>query len=87
MPSPKTCCAEAVKNAAHPKCPQCPKPGKECNETANCSLNCPMCYMTILSGTHEVSGLVVMVKKLYPAFQSDYVYAYHADAWKPPNRA
>jgi hypothetical protein len=46
-----------------------------------------MCYMTILSCTDEVSGLEVMVKKLYPAFQSDYVYAYHADAWKPPNRA
>jgi hypothetical protein len=82
--SPKTCFARDMKDVDHS---QCPRQGKENNEAANCCLNCPLCYMTILPCDQEAGDPVMMVKKLYPIYQSTYVYGYHADAWKPPNRA
>jgi hypothetical protein len=81
--SPKMCCGEAAKHSAHPACP---KPEKESNGCANCCLNCPMCYTTILSPDNEAADLVVMVRKTYPGYRSDYTGEYHPDAWKPPNR-
>jgi hypothetical protein len=79
--SPKMCCEK--EGDRH----QCPKPEKKGNGATDCCLSCPMCYTMILPSAQEHTQFFVTVKKLYPSFQSEHVYGYPTDAWKPPNRA
>jgi len=75
-PSEKTCCAGATKN--------CPKKEKGGTAAANCCLDCPLCYVTVMPCRNEVAGPVLLVKKVYPSYQSIFKDGYPADAWKPP---
>jgi hypothetical protein len=83
-PVQKQCCAKAMAKTAHP---ECPKEGKEDGRCADCCLSCPMCFTTVISVREELSSPGYIIKRVYPVFQSVYIYEYHADAWKPPNRA
>jgi hypothetical protein len=84
--SPKMCCEKEGDHRR--RCLEdCPKPEKQDKGAADCCLSCPMCYTMILPSAQEHTQFFVTVKKLYPSFQSNYVYGYPTDAWKPPNRA
>jgi hypothetical protein len=80
--APHKMCCEKSMNAAGPS--GCPKSNRANPGSANCCLDCPMCYTTILSLAREEFRPRI-AKKFYPVYQSTYIYGYNADTWKPPN--
>jgi hypothetical protein len=79
------CCHDA-RQAGAGEHEQCPKPSKGANPAADCCLNCPMCYVTLLPAS--LAPLEVQpAMRQYGVWQSSYGYLYHASCWKPPNAA
>jgi hypothetical protein len=78
----KTVSAGARKTADAP----CKKPTSDCNNsTANCCVNCPLCYMMTMPGLGWGGRSLVNVKKEYALYQSHYIFIYCSTTWKPPN--
>ena len=65
---------------------KCPKPSKGCNTPNDCCLNCPLCYVTVLS-TPADKVITQHASREYNLWVSSYVYLYHTSTWKPPNAA
>lgn len=64
----------------------CKKPVSDCNNsTANCCLNCPLCYVVTMPGDVLDGELPDPVNKEYSLYQSNYLFIYCSTTWKPPN--
>src|SRR6185437_2704136 len=79
-PHTETCCHRPSK----PEERQCP--GKRCNPLADCCLNCPFCYVTLLPAQSPTQQQE-RKKTEYNLWSSSYIYLYHASCWKPPSAA
>ena len=53
---------------------------------ADCCLNCPLCYVTLLPAQSKNLQQAAPPKE-YNIWSSSYIYRYHASCWKPPNAA
>jgi hypothetical protein len=59
--------------------------GKD-SKGADCYFNCPLCYiMTLANATEPTKKGPLLLKRVYSSFQSDYLFLFYADTWKPPN--
>jgi hypothetical protein len=78
-----SCCHHSVNKE---KKGQCPGSSRGCYPTADCSLNCPLCYVTVLTAS-QIQASPETIAREYAVWTSSYVYRFHASCWKPPNAA
>jgi hypothetical protein len=75
-----SCCRKPAAGS----CNRTQKPN-ESNTATCCISNCPLFYVTTLSEVTLPSSSHDLIKRLYPSFQSSYIFTYSSPTWKPPN--
>lgn len=83
VPEKKSDCASSCTRKAADS--PCKKPPKDCSNTSNCCVNCPLCYVMTITSAAMPGKSSGTVKREYPHYQSNYLFIYYTTAWKPPN--